>query len=110
MATQNSLLARARHTTFCITTTYSATLLIDWPADAVDPTFAAIRELADLPQVERDRIEVFFRTYKDLPHGGDTVRLHGFGDAAEARRLVTDAMRRFAQADGGDGRDPPRAP
>ena len=58
--------------------------------------------MADLPQLERDRIEVFFRTYKALPHGGDSVRLHGFGDAAEARRLVTDAMRRFTHVNGGD--------
>ncbi|KAF1710669.1 pyrophosphatase [Pseudoxanthomonas kalamensis DSM 18571] len=69
--------------------------IIGVPTDKVDPTYAGIRDLSDLPQIERDRIEAFFRVYKDLPKGRNPVRLDGFGDAAEARALIAEAMRRF---------------
>ena len=62
--------------------------IIGVPADAVDPTFAGIRDIGDLPAIERARIEAFFRVYKDLPPGSQTVELQGFGDAAEARALI----------------------
>ena len=65
------------------------------PTDKIDPTYAGIRDLADLPQAERDRIEAFFRVYKDLPKGRNPVRLSGYGDAAEAKALIRDAMQRF---------------
>ena len=73
------------------------------PTDKVDPTYAGIRDLADLPDIERQRIEAFFRIYKDLPAGRNTVELHGWGDAAEARRIIADAMARHASA-GADGK------
>ncbi|MGY0634331.1 inorganic diphosphatase [Luteimonas sp. A478] len=68
--------------------------LIGVPADDVDPHYAGVRELADLPAMELERIEAFFRVYKDLPGGEEAspVRLHGFGDAAEARALVSDSL------------------
>lgn len=68
--------------------------LIGVPADDVDPHYAGIREVGDLPAMERERIEAFFRVYKDLPGGpGDNpVRLHGFGSAAEARSLIQDSL------------------
>ena len=63
--------------------------IIGVPADDVDPT------CADLPQIERDRIEAFFRVYKDLPEGRNPVQLNGWGNAAEAKVLITQAMQRF---------------
>jgi inorganic pyrophosphatase len=77
--------------------------IIGVPTDKVDPTYAGIRDLADLPQVERDRIEAFFRVYKDLPKGRNPVELSGYGDAAEARALVGEAMGRFRDASPGGG-------
>ena len=68
--------------------------IVGVPTDQVDPAFAAIRDLRDLPQAERDRIEAFFRVYKDLPAGGNGVRLDGWGDAAEARALIRQARER----------------
>lgn len=65
------------------------------PVDKVDPAYAQVRELSDLPAMERERIEAFFRVYKDLPAGSRRVELSGFGDAAEARALIDAAMRRF---------------
>lgn len=72
--------------------------IIGVPTDKVDPTYAGIRDLNDLPQAERDRIEAFFRVYKDLPNGRNPVRLSGYGDAAEAKALIRDAMQRFERA------------
>lgn len=72
--------------------------LVGVPADDVDPTYAGVRALADLPAAERRRIEAFFRVYKDLPDGAARVELRGWGDAAEARALLREAMARYAAA------------
>lgn len=69
--------------------------IIGVPTDKVDPTYANVRDLADLPEVERQRIEAFFRVYKDLPAGRNPVQLNGWGNAAEARALISEAMKRF---------------
>ncbi|MDZ3797832.1 MAG: inorganic diphosphatase [Xanthomonadales bacterium] len=69
--------------------------VIGVPTDRIDPTYAGIRDLADLPAIERQRIEAFFRVYKDLPEGRNPVQLNGWGDAAEARALISESMRRF---------------
>ena len=65
--------------------------IIGVPADDVDPTYADLREITDLPQIERDRIEAFFRVYKDLPAGGTRIETPGLGRCgrgagADARR------------------------
>lgn len=69
--------------------------IVGVPTDKIDPTYAGIRDLQDLPLIERQRIEAFFRVYKDLPAGRNPVELDGFGDAAEAKALIIDALRRF---------------
>ncbi|MES5815458.1 inorganic diphosphatase [Pseudoxanthomonas sp. Soil82] len=73
--------------------------IIGVPVDQVDPTYAGIRDLVDLPAIERQRIEAFFRVYKDLPEGGNAVRLAGWGDAAEARARVAESLARFGSGD-----------
>ncbi|HEY0861322.1 MAG TPA: inorganic diphosphatase, partial [Pseudoxanthomonas sp.] len=70
--------------------------IIGVPTDKVDPTYAGIRDLAYLPQIERDRIEAFFRIYKDLPKGRNPVQLNGYGDAKEARALIQASLDRFS--------------
>ena len=69
--------------------------IIGVPTDKVDPNYAGIRDLADLPQIERDRIEAFFRIYKDLPKGRNPVQLNGYGDAKEAKALIQASLERF---------------
>ena len=72
--------------------------IIGVPVDALDPGYADVRDIGDLPAAERARIEAFFRVYKDLPQGRGAVVLDGFGDAAEAKVLVREALRRFPGA------------
>lgn len=74
--------------------------IIGVPTDKVDPTYSGIRDLKDLPEIERDRIEAFFRVYKDLPKGRNPVVLSGYGDAAEAKELIRASMQRFEQKQG----------
>ena len=74
--------------------------IIGVPTDNVDPAYAAIRDIGDLPQAERERIEAFFRVYKDLPARGSGVRLHGYGDAGEAWALIRQARERHARSRG----------
>lgn len=74
--------------------------IIGVPTDKVDPAYAAIRDIGDLPQAERERIEAFFRVYKDLPARGSGVRLHGYGDAGEAWALIRQARERHARSRG----------
>ena len=69
--------------------------VIGVPTDKVDPTYSNIRDLADLPEIERQRIEAFFRIYKDLPAGRNPVVLNGYGNAAEAKVLITEALQRY---------------
>jgi inorganic pyrophosphatase len=73
--------------------------IIGVPTDTVDPTYAGIRDLSDLPLLERQRIEAFFRVYKDLPEGRNPVVLSGWGDAAEARAKIAESLRRFGEHD-----------
>ena len=72
--------------------------IIGVPTDKIDPTYAGIRDLGDLPAIERERIEAFFRVYKDLPTGRNPVQLSGFGDAAEAKALIGASLQRFKDA------------
>lgn len=69
--------------------------IIGVPSGDVDPTYDKIRDVDDLPLIERQRIEAFFRVYKQLPEGRKKVELGGYGNAAEARQLIEEAMQRF---------------
>ena len=71
--------------------------IIGVPTDKIDPTYAGIRDLVDLPEIERQRIEAFFRVYKDLPKGRNPVQLNGYGDAEEAKALIRESLARFGQ-------------
>ncbi|CAM3466080.1 inorganic diphosphatase [Halomonas lysinitropha] len=71
--------------------------IIAVPADDVDPTYADIDGMDDLPGMEVERLNAFFRVYKDLPDGGD-IELNGFGDASEAREILAQALEAYQQA------------
>lgn len=69
--------------------------LIAVPAAKIDPTYAEIASMDDLPEMERRRIEEFFRVYKQLPSGGDVIELKGYENAATAQRIAKEAVERY---------------
>jgi inorganic pyrophosphatase len=61
-----------------------------------DPLFATYLDLADVPPHFLREVEHFFATYKQLE--GHAVEVQGWGNAADARQVVGDAIRRAAAA------------
>ncbi|WP_175253135.1 inorganic diphosphatase [Pseudomonas sp. BMW13] len=66
--------------------------IIGVPSSDIDPTYDNIKDIGDLPAIERQRIEAFFRVYKQLPEGRKKVELNGYGNAAEARQMIQTAL------------------
>lgn len=69
--------------------------IIAVPASDIDPTYDGIRNIEDLPEIERQRVEAFFRVYKQLPEGRKVVELNGFSGVNEAQTLVTEAIEAY---------------
>lgn len=65
------------------------------PTSKVDPAYDSIQSIADLPPIEVQRIEAFFRVYKQLPVGRKSVELDGFRDAVEAKSLIGKAIEQY---------------
>ena len=57
------------------------------PIAKVDPFQADVRDIDDLPEIERQRIRHFFERYKDLEEG-KWVRVTGWAGRAEAEEIV----------------------
>lgn len=51
--------------------------IIAVPASKIDPTYDDIKTISDLPKIEQQRLEAFFRVYKELPEGRKKVELSG---------------------------------
>ena len=73
--------------------------LVAVPADAVDPTYAAIRNIGDLPEIELQRLKAFFTVYKQLPAGRKQIKLQGVGDRASALKVTRAALLQFRAAE-----------
>lgn len=58
------------------------------PTSSVDPSYDAIREPDDLPAMERQRLIMFFTTYKLLPEGSGEIELFGIESAESARQSL----------------------
>ena len=54
---------------------------------AKDPRWDHVQDVADIPEFQRTEIEHFFEHYKDL-EPGKWVKTEGWGDAAEAERII----------------------
>ncbi|MEO8715629.1 MAG: inorganic diphosphatase, partial [Acetobacteraceae bacterium] len=52
-----------------------------------------VKNYTDLPEITLEQIQHFFEHYKDL-ESGKWVRVAGWGDAEEARRLIVEAIER----------------
>jgi inorganic pyrophosphatase len=70
------------------------------PAPRLSRRYESVHEYTDLPEITRQQIQHFFEHYKDL-EPGKWVKVAGWGDAAEAKRLISEGIARYAADQGG---------
>jgi inorganic pyrophosphatase len=73
--------------------------IIGVPTSKVDASYDSVRSIDDLGLAHKQRLENFFRVYKQVSDGTSPVELRGFGNAAEAERIVQ-AARQLASERG----------
>ena len=67
--------------------------IIAVPVPKLTRRYEHIKNYTDMPAITLEQIQHFFEHYKDL-EPGKWVKVIGWGDAAEAKRLITDAIER----------------
>ncbi|MGO9999461.1 MAG: inorganic diphosphatase [Acetobacteraceae bacterium] len=67
--------------------------IIAVPSPKLTKRYLQVHNYTDLPQITLEQIQHFFEHYKDL-EPGKWVKLSGWGDAAEARHFITEAIAR----------------
>jgi inorganic pyrophosphatase len=67
--------------------------IIAVPTPKLTQRYAHVHNYTDLPQISLEQIQHFFQHYKDL-EPGKWVKVLGWGDAAEAQRLIIEAIGR----------------
>ncbi|MDM9619724.1 MULTISPECIES: inorganic diphosphatase [unclassified Rhizobium] len=66
------------------------------PTTDIDPTYDKVKEITDLPEIEQERLQAFFRVYKQLPAKRKVVELNGFENAEKAQSEVATAIKAYA--------------
>jgi inorganic pyrophosphatase len=67
--------------------------IIAVPMPKLTKRYAHVKSYTDLPEITLAQIQHFFAHYKDL-EPGKWVKVIGWGDAEEARRMIADAITR----------------
>ena len=67
--------------------------IIAVPSPKLTKRYLHVTNYTDLPEITLEQIQHFFEHYKDL-EPGKWVKIAGWGDAAEARQLILDAIER----------------
>jgi len=73
--------------------------IIAVPVPKLTRRYEHITNYTQLPAITLEQIQHFFEHYKDL-EPGKWVRVNGWGDADEARRLIAEAIEREARQKG----------
>jgi len=68
--------------------------IIAVPSPKLTLRYEKVHEYTDMPEITIKQIEHFFEHYKDL-EPGKWVKLDGWRGAAEARRLIVEAIERY---------------
>jgi len=71
--------------------------IIAVPSTKLTRRYEKVVNYSDLPQITLDQIKHFFEHYKDL-EPGKWVKIAGWGDAAEAKALIQEAVERAKAA------------
>ena len=72
------------------------------PIDSTFPYYSQVGGHEDLPEIVRQQVEHFFTHYKDL-EPDKWVRVGRWGDAAEAKRVLVEAIDRVKSSAAQDG-------
>ena len=67
--------------------------IIAVPSPHLTKRYLTVENYTDLPAITQEQIQHFFEHYKDLEQG-KWVKMLGWGDAAEARALIREAIER----------------
>ena len=67
--------------------------IIAVPSPKLTKRYINVQKISDLPEITLEQIRHFFEHYKDLERG-KWVKVIGWGDPDEARRLITEAVER----------------
>jgi len=67
--------------------------IIAVPTPKLTKRYENVHNYLDLPTITREQIQHFFEHYKDL-EPGKWVKMIGWGDAAEAKKLITESIER----------------
>jgi inorganic pyrophosphatase len=67
--------------------------IIAVPSPKLTKRYVGVMNYDDLPQITLEQIQHFFEHYKDL-EPGKWVKIEGWGDADEARRLIVESIER----------------
>jgi inorganic pyrophosphatase len=67
--------------------------IIAVPSPKLTKRYVNVHNFTDLPEITLDQIRHFFEHYKDL-EPGKWAKIIGWGDAAEARRFIAEAIER----------------
>src|SRR5690348_8089221 len=67
--------------------------IIAVPTAKLTQRYVKIQNYTDLPTITLEQIQHFFEHYKDL-EPGKWVKVRGWGNADEAKRMITDAIER----------------
>jgi len=67
--------------------------IIAVPSPSLTKRYVKVENYTDLPDITLEQIKHFFEHYKDLEKG-KWVKVAGWGDAAEARKLIQEAIER----------------
>ena len=71
--------------------------LLAVPLKKIDPTYADINDIEDVPQHTLDRIQEFFKSYKNL-EPNKHVEVSGFKDKSEATKILDMAIEKYKNA------------
>jgi inorganic pyrophosphatase len=71
--------------------------IIAVPSPKLTQRYVGVHNYTDLPAITLQQIQHFFEHYKDL-EPGKWVKLDGWGDQAEAKRLILESIQRHARA------------
>ena len=67
------------------------------PMPKLTKRYAHVMNYTDLPEIALQQMRHFFEHYKDL-EPGKWVKVLGWGDAAEAKRMISEAIERAKRA------------